>query len=311
MRYTVYCILCVIVTFALGLLSMRYVTRHWLLTFFGSAQIHLAFACAILAALALVVRPHWYAGALLLVSAGLAAHSFMMLREHAAPALGVVSAEGSPLRLLSFNIDTTNLENGGRIADEILASQADIVAIYEAASLPSEMERLSKIYPYRIGCGVKSEDCDSLVMSKRPFLRQEMRDLDMLWRNRLIVATMEIDGKPLTLVSAHLSKPYFDAFHRDELAMLHHVLDEIEGPVILAGDFNASVLAPDMRFFLTQTGLRHAFPEPSTWPVAAGNFGISIDHVFVRTPVEIQSVRRIPDNMGSNHYGLVTDVILK
>lgn len=311
MRHTLYCVLCVVVTLALGLLSMRYLTRLWAVTFFGSAQTHFALIGMALAALAFLVRPHWYAALLFVVAVALCAHSLIVLREHTAPIVATSAQPPASFRLLSFNIDNNNRENGKPIADMILGSQADLVSIYEAASLKSEMERLAKVYPYRIGCGVMSADCDSLVMSKQPFVGQEMRDLGMIWRNRLILTTVEIDGRPATFVSAHLSKPYFDAFHRDELAMLHHVLGEIEGPVILAGDFNASVIAPDMRFFLTRTGLKHAFPEPSTWPIAAGAYGISIDHIFVRPPVEIASIQRIPDSFGSNHYGLVAELSIR
>jgi len=308
MRHTLYCALCLIATVALGLLSMRYLTRLWVLTFFTSAQTHIALFGMTLAALAFLLRRHWYPALLFVAAGALAIHSLLILREHAAPAAAETAAS---FRLLSFNIDNENRKDPAHIADAILGSQADVVAIYEAVTLLPEMDRLAKAYPYRIGCGVMSQDCDSLVMSKRPFLTAEMRDLGMIWRNRLIVSAVDIGGKPVTFVSAHLSKPYFDAFHRDELVVLRNVFRDIDGAAILSGDFNASVLPPDMRAFLTRSGLQHASSEPATWPIAAGDFGIAIDHIFVRPPVEIVAVRRLPDSLGSNHYGLIADFGLR
>jgi endonuclease/exonuclease/phosphatase (EEP) superfamily protein YafD len=305
MRDTVYCVLCVLLTLMLGVLAARYVSGTWMLAFFESLQTHIALACAGGAVLALIVRRHWYAGALLIASLLLACHSIVMLREHAA---APASADAQPsFRLLSFNIDNDNFENGARIADLIVGSKADVVEIFEASPVLSEMSRISVVYPYRIGCGVMTEDCDSLLLSKRPLLKPDMRDLSVLWRNRFILATIDMDGQPVAFASAHLSKPYFDDFHKGELSYLGDILQSVQQPLLLAGDFNASVIEPDMRHFLRRSGLTHLFPEPSTWPISAGRLGISIDHVFARPPLQLTSVRRIEDAMGSNHYGLLTE----
>jgi endonuclease/exonuclease/phosphatase (EEP) superfamily protein YafD len=305
MRDTVYCVLCVLITLALAILSMRYVSDLWLLAFFESLQTHFALACIIGALLAFLIKRHWYALLLIAVGAALAIHSVVMLREHAAAA---PAEDARPsYRLLSFNIDNDNFANGERIADLVIASKADVVEIFEAAPLLSQMSRIAQTYPYRIGCGVMTSDCDSLLLSKRPFLQQRIRSLSDLWRDRFILAAIDLDGQPVNFASAHLSKPYFDEFHNMELMVLYYILYFTKGPLILAGDFNASVIAPDMRDFLGRSNLRHVFPEPATWPIEAGAYGIGIDHVFARPPVELKSVKRIEDAMGSNHYGLITE----
>ncbi|MGG6898203.1 MULTISPECIES: endonuclease/exonuclease/phosphatase family protein [Rhizobium] len=308
MRHTVYCVLCVLATLALGILAARYVTDSWLLAFFESLQTHISLFAIILALTAFFFKRHWYA--ILLTAAGtvLLVHSVLMLQEHAASSF-VASAEasGGHFKLLSFNIEDSNFENGARIADLIVASKADVVEIFEAGPVFSAMDRITKIYPYRIGCGEMTTDCDSLLLSKRPFRTRLMRSLDSLWDNRFILATIDMDGQPVNFASIHLSKPYFDEFHQIELGLLASILNDAKEPLILAGDFNASVIAPDMRDFLAATALRHAFPEPATWPVAAGPYGISIDHVFARAPLRLISVKQIRDAMGSNHFGLMAE----
>jgi len=308
MRHTVYCVLCVLATLALGILAARYVADSWILAFFDSLQTHISLVAIVLALIALVFKRHWYATFLALVGVALLVHSVIMLQEHAVPSF-IAPAEASvgSFRLLSFNIEDSNFENGGRIADLIIGSKADIVEIFEAGPIFSQMDRITQVYPYRIGCGVMTSDCDSLMLSKRPFQTQLMRSLGSLWDNRFILATIDMEGQPVNFASVHLSKPYFDAFHQIELDLLGSILGDVKGPLILAGDFNASVIVPDMRDFLAATGLRHAFPEPATWPIEAGAYGITIDHVFARAPLRLVSVKQIPDAMGSNHFGVMTE----
>jgi endonuclease/exonuclease/phosphatase (EEP) superfamily protein YafD len=309
MRHTIYCVLCVLATLALAILAARYATDVWLLAFFESLQTHISLFGIALALLALLFKRHWYAVFLLAIGAGLAVHSVVMLREYASPPVNPPAAADASksFKLLSFNIDDGNTENGARIADLIVGSKADVVEIFEANPIQPELKRITDVYPNRIGCGVMTPDCDSLLLSKRPFQTQVMHSLGSLWDNRFILATIDMDGQPVNFVSAHLSKPYFDEFHTVELDILGPILKDIQGPLILAGDFNASVIAPDMRDFLEGTGLHHVFPEPATWPIMAGAYGIAIDHVFARAPLRLESVRQIPDAMGSNHFGLMTE----
>lgn len=304
MRDTIYCVTCVLVTLVLVALCGRFVTHIWLLAFLESLQTHFAVASTIGALLAIAVRRHWYAVALLFAAVSMTGYSVLLLQAHSTE---LASGNRTTYRLLSFNIDNDNFENGDRIADLISASKADVVEIFEAMPVEPRLARLAGLYPYRIGCGVLTSACDSLILSRRPFLSQSIASLSMIWPNRIIKAVVDMDGQPVALVSAHLSKPYFDEFHQDELYWLTKHIEAMKEPLLLAGDFNAAVLEPDMQAFLENTGLKHVFPEPATWPIRAGPFGIAIDHVFARAPLQLKSVTRVPDAMGSNHYGLMTE----
>ncbi len=306
MRHTVFCVLSVLITIALALVSLRYFTDFWLLSLVYSFQIHLSVICAVGAIVALVFKRHWYGFLMLAVATFLNIHGVIMLREFA----GKTPPEDAPrlFRLMSFNIENDNFENGERIADAILASGADIVDIMEAQPVFAQLPRLSQLYPYRIGCD-SSETCDTLVLSKRPFAHQEVHDLGELWKQRLVAASIDFDGMPVDFLFPHLSKPYFDDFQADELEDLKTIMQSHLGALVIAGDFNSSILAPTIQHFLRGTGLNTAFPEPTTWPVRAGAFGISIDHVFARPPLLIRSTSRLADSFGSNHYGLVSDFV--
>src|SRR5262249_20081766 len=157
-----------------------------------------------------------------------------------------------------------------------------------------------------IGCGTDTDGCDTLVLSKRPFTEQKVNDLGTLWKNRLTTAVIDFDGTPVSFLFPHLSKPYFDEFQNLELQELLNAVYALPGPMVVAGDFNSAILAPRIQNFLRRASLKNVFPEPATWPVRAGSFGIAIDHVFARAPLALISTSRLSDSLGSNHFGLVS-----
>ncbi|ACI56049.1 Endonuclease/exonuclease/phosphatase [Rhizobium leguminosarum bv. trifolii WSM2304] len=305
MRDTIFCVFSVLTTLVLAIVSLRYVTDFYLLSFFYSFQVHLAVAAAAASVAALLVKRHWYALLTLGVSVVLAVHGVVMMREFVEPA--VDQSRPALFKLMSFNIENDNFANGADIAAMVIASGADVVSILEAEPLLSELPRLLKTYPYYIGCGVGMQECDTLVLSKRPLIEPRIRNLGLLWRNRLTISTIDFDGQKVNFLAAHLTKPYYDEFHGLEIEDLADIIPSLPGPLVLAGDFNTSILAPDVQYLMRSQGLGTVSLEPATWPIAAGAFGIPIDHVFSRAPLRLKSVRRIENSFGSNHFGLMAE----
>lgn len=308
MRDTIFCVFAVLITLALTIISLRYVSDFYLLTLFYSFQVHLAVACAAGSIAALLVKRHWYGLLMLAISVILAVHGVMMMREFVEPA--VEESRPTLFRLMSFNIENDNFANGPAIADMVIASGADVVNILEAEPLLSELPRLLKIYPYYVGCGIGMQECDTLVLSKRPLIEPRIRNLGLLWRNRLTISTIDFDGQKVNFLAAHLTKPYYDEFHGLEIEDLNEIIPSLSGPLVLAGDFNTSILAPDVQYLMRSQGLGTASLEPATWPIAAGAFGIPIDHIFTRAPLRLKSVRRIQNGFGSNHFGLMAEFVV-
>ncbi|WHO74773.1 endonuclease/exonuclease/phosphatase family protein [Rhizobium sp. BT03] len=305
MRDTIFCVFSVLTTLVLAIVSLRYVTDFYLLSFFYSFQVHLAVAAAAASVAALLVKRHWYALLTLGVSVVLAVHGVVMMREFVEPA--VEESRPALFKLMSFNIENDNFANGADIADMAIASGADVVSILEAEPLLSELPRLLKTYPYYIGCGVGMQECDTLVLAKRPLIEPRIRNLGLLWRNRLTISTIDFDGQKVNFLAAHLTKPYYDEFHGLEIEDLAEIIPSLPGPLVLAGDFNTSILAPDVQYLMRSQGLGTVSLEPATWPIVAGPFGIPIDHIFSRAPLRLKSVRRIENSFGSNHFGLMAE----
>lgn len=305
MKSRLTCVTACALVLALSVISIRYIVDFWLLAFVNSFQLHIAVVTALFAIFCLIVLRSRVFVILLVWALLLSAHAAYMHTEFVTEAF---AAEGSkPFRLLSFNVLMENSANAESIADTILASNADAVYVMEAAALTDVLPRLQQTYPYRLGCGEGTQSCDILMLSKHPLENPGIGTLSYVSRDRFAMAVVDIDGIKLTLAAAHLAKPYFDQYHRNELNRIRSRLTSIKGPLILGGDFNSASIAPDMQEFLLTTDLKKAQWEPATWPIPAGHFGIAIDHIFARKPATLMKLERLADNLGSNHYGLVAD----
>ncbi len=301
--------ICVIVSLVLLAIATRYVHPHWSLAALHSLQLHFAAACIAAVLVALFLDRNLVAWMVLAASLALGGHAVVMTRDLAAMATeSDASAPG--FRLLSFNILSNNYANGDAIAKMIAASGADLVNIMEAEPLQAYMAELSRTYPYRIGCGVMMSDCDQLMLSKTPLRKGTVRSLSAIFDNRFVMAETTIAGEVVHVGGIHTTKPYFDDFQTFELIRAALAITDTEGPFVLSGDFNASSLAPNIRMFLHWTGLRTASYEPPTWPTRLGGLGLAIDHVYVRAPLKMRSLTKLPSTFGSNHAGLMAEIAI-
>lgn len=301
--------ICVIVSLVIVAIGSRYVHPHWMLATLHSLQLHAAAACIAAMLFALVLYRNIVGLLLLAGSIALTGHAVMMGQQYTA--MATENDAGAPsIKLLTFNILRENSANGEAIARMIAASGADVVNIMEAEPLEAHLALLGAAYPYRIGCGVLATDCDQVMLSKTPLTQGTIRSLSPLFVNRFILAETEIRGHKINVAGIHTTKPYFDNFQTAELVRATLAMEKMQGPLVLSGDFNASSLAPNIRSFFTWTGLRTASYEPPTWPVSLGIFGLPIDHVYVRPPMRIRSISPLPSAYGSNHAGLMADLVI-
>ena len=308
MKARLTCIASMAIVAALFSISIRYVKDFWLLAFVNSFQLHIAALTALVCIICFLVLRSRLFIALLAWSLVLSMHAVSMQYDFATD--GQYSAGAKPFRLMSFNVLRENRMSAESIADAILASKADVVYVMEADALSGVLPLLQQTYPHRLGCGTGTPSCDLLMLSKRPLRDARIGSLSYVSPERSGIAQIDLDGVTLTLAQTHLTKPYFDEFHSTELRRLAGRLNGTTGPLILGGDFNSASVVPDMRRFLEITKLEKVSWEPATWPIEAGRFGIAIDHVFARKPANLVSVQRLPDNLGSNHYGLIADFMI-
>ena len=252
-------------------------------------------------------RRAWVLALVFAISAG---QGVAIVYHQQEPRIALAAAQSKPLlKLLSFNLLSNN-QNGENIARFIAGSDADVAVLMEAAPIASHVEILRAAYPYFVGCGDGSRCGGVVILSRTPLGDITVQSMSGAWQNRLVTASTTIDGQKLNIVAAHLVKPYFDDFAAQEFAKLGAVIGRLDGPLVLAGDFNAAAWSASIDGLLRRRSLVPGPSYPATWPVRLGPLGVPIDNIFTRAPLMITEVNALDDAMGSNHRGLLAEIAL-
>lgn len=276
-----------------------------------SLRPHLAVGLLVFAVVVLLSGARWRALALAGVAALSLAHSaWIIIPQQQARAAAAARPAVAEFELLSFNVLNHNIGNSAPIVDMVLERDADAVILMEAAPLFADLERLRAVYPYGIGCEAEAT-CDTLLVSKTPLEEgSRLTQLSHFSPRRVIYAATEIEGQRVNLVAVHMTKPYFDSASQIESRQLMLDLRRLEGPVVIAGDFNAAPWSRNLIWLMRNANLITGNAYPGTWPVEFGDFGVPIDTMFTRAPAIITSIEGLPDPLGSNHRGIVARITL-
>lgn len=268
-------------------------------------RMHIAggfFSCAMVF---LVLRAYLRAAVSLVIAAVLS----VSLVYFASAAFAPVTADRIPdFSLISFNVLGEN-PRGTDLADFLIEEAPDVAVILEAPALHDHLDQMWAAFPFNAGCG-PGDRCDMAVFSRHRLSGVEVLPFYSL-PGRLIVATLELETGPITLIAAHLTKPYYGDWHDRQLERLAELLDRIEGPLVLAGDFNSQPFVRAFRRALIErSGLQLASRMQQTWPAldlpGSRYAGFAIDHVLVRGDVAPVSIELIEDAIGSNHRGFMS-----
>ena len=122
-------------------------------------------------------------------------------------------------------------------------------------------------------------------------------------------------GRPVTLTAVHPHAPmrgHADMWQR-ELALIRQTLATVDGPQVVAGDFNASRDHRPFRDLLAAGFLDCADSSRSrswpgfTWPTARGIPVMRLDHVLVSRSSTVRMTRaiRLPD---TDHHGVLAAI---
>lgn len=266
-----------------------------------SLRFHIILGGLVLALLAIVTGARWRGGLLLAVVLAAGVHSASYVLEFQSRRVDYAAPPLAQFRFLSFNVLAGN-PRSDELVDAILADPPDVALIMETPGIEGQLDRLAEILPYRAGCE-NTDTCDISLHSRYPFEEVRVIDLMPLGRERLVVGQVSVDGQRVTIVGIHLSKPYYDNIAANELYGIHGLLRGIEGPLVLAGDFNAASWSGPV----SRVGRSHRLIpgpwQPATWPVRLGPLGVPIDNVFTRGTAQLISLEA-GDALGSNHRPL-------
>lgn len=268
------------------------------------ARLHIGFGFVLCALVLFVLRAPRRGFLTLLMATGLLGSVGVFVWQSSALATPERTSE---LTLVSFNMLGTN-PRGGDIVDYLAGEEPDVVFALEALALRDDLRAMRDAFPYGAGCW-PGPRCDMAIFSKHPLSNVEIAPFEPI-NGRLVRAQIEVLGNPVTLVAVHLTKPYWGRWHGEQMDQLVAFLNEIDGPVVLAGDFNSQPFVDAFReHLMDEAQMRLASTMLPTWPalpsLPLSMAGVAIDHMLVRGAVSPVDVQLIEDPLGSNHRGLI------
>lgn len=217
---------------------------------------------------------------------------------------------GAPiLRLYAANVWTGNTD-ADAIGTSIQRADPDIVVLVEIG--PGTDRRLLAAldgYPHRVGrprLDRPNSSARTVIASRYPLeaIRTRSDGLNALG------ARIDTPLGPVNVLGVHLTRPWPFMPAEGQItqaAALAARLRALNGPVIVAGDFNSVSDARIGRQIKAQTGLIPARGFPGTWPAALPSpLAVTIDQVW-RSPELAFVERRVLGPVGSDHRPVVVE----
>ena len=214
------------------------------------------------------------------------------------------------VRLYSANLFYLNNDTA-RIRRSIEAADADIVVLIELARDPAlRIDELLAGYPYRAASMRLDQTrgpSRSVIASRWP-LTARVDPPDGL---HAVAAIARTPLGPIHVVGVHLTRPWPFQHSWGQISQtkaLDSVVEDMDGPVIVAGDFNSVSSARIGKQIRRDIGLRPAPGFPGTWPTDLPSaLGITIDQVYASSDLAFVS-RRLGQPTGSDHRPVVTEI---
>ncbi len=224
--------------------------------------------------------------------------------------MGTPDPAARTVRLYSANVYYLNNDTDA-IRRSIVAADADVVVLIELGREPAErIDEILAGYPNRIATlpARHNTGVARTVMASRLPMKQWVPGVQGI---HALAGVVETPWGPLNIVATHLTRPWpfqFQWGQINQVAALEKIVKGLNGPVIVAGDFNAVSSARIGRQIQTDIGLTPAPAWPGTWPTAAPSaLGVAIDQVW-RSPDLAFVSRRLGEPNGSDHRPVVTEI---
>lgn len=265
---------------------------------------YLSMATLAAAALAVVGRRWRWLAAFTLLTVALLVPLLPQFRAVEQPQL----EHSTPLTLLASNIKLGQADVG-QLAQLVASQQVDVLVLTEltedAARRATEVD-LDAALPYHAIWPAPGA-AGTGIWSRYPL--GATTTIDQMSSVNLRTTLTAPGARPVTLVAAHPTTVFYPRDWARQAHTLRDAVAEVSGPVIIAGDFNATSSMAPVRT-LQKLGYRNVNDSLGrglsfTWsPLVGGVPMLRLDHVLVRGPVAARSIDR--ENItGSDHRAVL------
>lgn len=220
---------------------------------------------------------------------------------------------GAPVvTLYSANIHYLN-NDAAKIRSSIEAANPDVIVLIETSrGVLGHLDTVLAGYPYRrisIASDRSGGRDAAVVASRYPMTIRRETNEDSIF----VLTTLDSPLGRLNIMGAHLTRPWPYQIQWEQIRQAENLatlMTYVEGPTIVAGDFNSVSSGRIGRQIHRETGLTAAPGWPGTWPAQVPPWlAVTIDQVW-RTPDLAIISRKVGKATGSDHWPVVTQITL-
>lgn len=211
------------------------------------------------------------------------------------------STSGEGLTLLQLNLRFDN--DAAELVDFAAESGADIVTLQEVTtkSVP-QLARLRGQFPYQVICPFSGVG-GVAILSKFAFIGPQERGC--VEGAGLVSVRLEAPFGNVTVAALHLHWPW-PYGQAAQVEALLPVLEKLEGPVILAGDFNMAPWARPVARVAAASHTEVIGGMRFTKAMLGGVLQLPIDHVLV--PIGLQAGAEVGPMLGADHRSVLAHI---
>jgi endonuclease/exonuclease/phosphatase (EEP) superfamily protein YafD len=218
------------------------------------------------------------------------------------------------LRIVSSNIAFFN-KTQEELIKFVREENPDVILLYELSpEWTQTLKQLEADYPY-FEIDPRERHSGIGLYSRLPLESKEVTTVGS-WPSPVIVAKLIVNQVPLTIVAAHPDPPVswtMTESRNDQLIDLADLLVQQSTPLVVTGDLNTSSWTPAFERLVHDTGLRDSrkgFGVQASWNAFVPVLRTPIDHCLVSPRVRVLD-RRVGRNIGSDHFPIVLDLLVK
>lgn len=237
-----------------------------------------------------------------------------------------ISQETPNLRILVYNLYGGKNSQYSQVTRMVREANPDIAVFLEATN--TWIQNLQTLYDILPNSIISPPPGGIVaVYSKYPINDYSIK---FFATNRpTIITNFNINRQVISLIATHPTIPVkiSTLTKRNQiLEELSKYIQQLNNPVILAGDLNITMWSPYYQKLEQETGLRNSrlgFGIIPTWPAKYKNsivvsifsrfFQIPIDHCLISSEIQVVNVKTRANsglNLGSDHLPLITDLLI-
>ena len=222
--------------------------------------------------------------------------------------------EGETMRLMTYNIYAKN-HDFDAIYAAVEKEQPDFLLLQEYWKDHRQglSPRLEELLPYFVYCqGGKRSFLG--IYSRFPIEPIEGNDcktaISAEQRHSIIAVKVQAEI-PFSLVTTHFDWPIPAERQYTQMDKVASALNGIDGPLVVAGDFNSTPFSYAFKNFATKSDLKRAtwmiptWPAPPTYPLPMPPW-LQLDHIMTRGNIDTTAPWR-GENGLSDHFPLIVD----